>query len=286
MEDGVTFLSGIGRSGTTIFYKVLSHHNNIYWLSPFADKFLNKPQYNDWLINSIDRWLPSYFRKRFEPVECYNFFNKSFKGFSKPFRDLVKDDVTSKSKKVMRGSFEKFNYSKKNHIAVKVTGWPRLGFLKETFPEAKFIHIKREGKAVVNSFLDVPFWNGWQGTEKWRWGNLSDEHLALWKKYDNSFVALAAIQYLIYMEAFELAKSKLNENDILEIKYEDFVTSPSLELKRAVEFMGLTWDKSIEKGLESFNIVDNNVKWKKDLTTSQQIIVSEIINPYLTKYGY
>ena len=285
MKNGITFLTGIGRSGTSIFYKVLSHHPEVYWLSPFADRYLDKPQRNDWLINNIDTWLPSWFRKRFVPVECYRFFNQSFRGFGRPFRDLVAEDVSDRTKKLMRASFERFDVSKTPHLTTKITGWPRIGFLNEVFPEAKFVHINRDGKAIVNSYLNVHFWLGWQGPEKWRWGVLSDEHQELWEKHNKSFVALAAIQYMIYSDAFEAAKSKMESGKVLEIRYEDFVKDPKAQLKMAIDFMGLTWSPTFEKALARFKITDANVKWKRDLSDLQQKELSQIIDPYQEQYG-
>ena len=286
MNNGITFLSGIGRSGTTIFYRVLSHHPEVYWLSPLADRYLNKPQRNDWLVNNIDSWLPSWFRKRFVPVECYRLFNKSYRGFGRPFRDLVAEDVSERTKTLMRESFEQFDVSKKPHFTTKVTGWPRLGFLNEVFPEARFVHIKREGKATVNSFLNVHFWKGWHGTSSWRWGPLSDEHEELWQKHGRSFVALAAIQYLIYMDAFEAAKTKIEAGKILEIKYKDFVKDPKAQLRLAIEFMGLTWCTKFENAIDRFEMTDSNVKWSQHLSESQQEVLHRILDPHLPKYGF
>jgi len=44
---------------------------------------------------------------------------------------------------------------------------PRIGFLQAIFPDAKFIHIVRDGCAVANSRMNAPFWKGWQGLNTW-----------------------------------------------------------------------------------------------------------------------
>ena len=73
-------------------------------------------------------------------LSSYRLFNKSYRGFGRPFRDLVAEDVSERAKTLMRESFEQFDVSKKPHFTTKVTGWPRLGFLNEVFPEACLLY--------------------------------------------------------------------------------------------------------------------------------------------------
>ncbi len=92
---------------------------------------------------------------------------------------------------------------KRNRLLVKITGWPRLGYLHEIFPDAKFIHVVRDGRAVVNSLINVDWWDGWKGPQNWRWGDLDLSQTDEWEKYGKSFVVLAGIQLKIIMNALE-----------------------------------------------------------------------------------
>ncbi|GAJ21506.1 unnamed protein product, partial [marine sediment metagenome] len=80
---------------------------------------------------------------------------------------------------------------------IKLTGWSRIEYIKELFPDAKFIHILRDGRGVANSLINVDFWKGWEGPHKWRWGMLNEEKMKEWNKYDQSFVILAAMEWKI-----------------------------------------------------------------------------------------
>lgn len=64
----------------------------------------------------------------------------------------------------------------------KFTGWPRAGFAHAIFPEARFRHVIRDGRAVANSLIQMSWWSGFGGPENWKWGQLSDEDLSAWKR--------------------------------------------------------------------------------------------------------
>jgi len=40
-------------------------------------------------------------------------------------------------------------------------------------PEARFIHVIRDGRAVANSWLQMPWWLGYGGPERWQWDPLA-----------------------------------------------------------------------------------------------------------------
>ena len=58
----------------------------------------------------------------------------------------------------------------------KLTGWPRAGFLHAGFPDARFVNVVRDGRAVASSWLQMDWWLGYRGPEHWHFGPLSDEH--------------------------------------------------------------------------------------------------------------
>ena len=83
---------------------------------------------------------------------------------------------------------------KRHRLLVKNTGWPRVSSLAETFPDAKFIYMYRDGRAVASSMMKVDFWWDWSGPWSWRRGGLNPALQKDWERLDRSFVALAAIK--------------------------------------------------------------------------------------------
>lgn len=282
------FIVGTGRCGSTIFHQVFSHHSQVAWLSKYCDKYPSKLHYNRIAMQMLDSPLPArYIRKLVYPVEAYKFWDYYCAGgFTKPCRDLLKGDVTPKTEKAVQEAMAAMLTRKRTRLLIKITGWPRIGFLKEIFPDAKFIHVYRDGRAVVNSWLGVDWWLGWRGPANWQWGELTAEQQAKWEKYDCSFVALAAICWEILMRAQECAKQRIPSNDLLEIRYEDLCQDPGKVFQMGAEFSGLEWSSRFESAVNQFSLRNTNYKWQEHLSNAQQKILNECLGDALKKYGY
>src|SRR6266571_7125208 len=48
------FITGLGRSGTTLIHTMLSTHPQVNWLSLLCGKFPGRPYLNRWLMSAID----------------------------------------------------------------------------------------------------------------------------------------------------------------------------------------------------------------------------------------
>src|SRR5579872_155452 len=205
--DRPIFIIGTGRCGSTIFHDILSHHPRLAYLSSLCVKFPHQPHFNRWAMHLLD--VPGcerIVRRRCSPVEAWAFWEEHCRGFRRPSRDLLASDVRPHVKARLPGVLEQTVSSRRSRLLVKLTGWPRAGFLAEIFPDALFVHILRDGRAVANSMLDTDFWNGYQGPEQWRWGTLDRAQARAWEESGKSFVALAGLQWKILMKAFEKAR--------------------------------------------------------------------------------
>lgn len=281
------FIVGTGRCGSTIFHHVLTYHPKVTWLSSWAPKYASKPHMNRLAMQIMDLPLPDrYLRKRIYPGEWYAFWNYYYRGFGEPCRDLCREDVTPRVKSKIRGAMAEMLSDRRPHLLIKITGWPRLGFLKEIFPDAKFIHIYRDGRAVANSLLQVWWWPGWRGPENWGCGELSPEQRQKWERSGKSFVVLAALEWEILMTSFEQARQTIPPEDLMEIRYEDLCQEPVGLFRQAAEFAGLEWSSQFESRVKQFTLESANDKWRKDLTSLQQKELNESIQDILQKYGY
>lgn len=278
---------GIGRCGSTIVHKVLSEHPNVYFLTDYLKSKPTRLSTQKSIIKLMDvPFVNRKLRKKFPPRECYEFWDLHYKGFRKPFRDLTKDDLIPFTQNNLHADLNYLATITRNRALIKITRWPRLGFLEACFPGAKFIHIERDSRAVVNSILNCKFWLGWQGPSNWRWGELDFIYKDLWGKYNKSFEALAAISLLIYYQAFEKSSSKLT-NSLLNIKYEDFTKNLNKVLKDILYFCNLKWTPQYEKTVAKYyDIKSTNYKWQKGLSTKQIKIISSILEELLIKRNY
>ena len=284
--DRPIFIVSIGRCGSTIFHRILCEHPRISWLTGFADWNPSSPSRNRWIMEMADWPLVGGFVRRVYPSECYRFWEYHCPGFRRPFRDLSEEDLSVRSRLRVRDALGGVTSKRRPRLAMKITGWPRVGLLSSIFPNAKFIHLGRDGRSVANSFMNVPWWWGWRGPENWRWGQLSGDYREEWESHDRSFVALAGIQWKIFMDAFESSRVLLPEGSLLDLSYEDLCADPVGVFGKVQEFCGLHESVSFSRSLDNFSLVDTGSTWRRHLSESQQTTLNEVLSGYLEKYGY
>ncbi|MFL5401338.1 MAG: sulfotransferase family protein [Gemmatimonadales bacterium] len=278
---------GTGRCGSTVFHRLLATHPQVMWLSNLSDYFPRKPAWNRWAVSAMaNPLLRRALRGKIQPGECYHFWDTHSYCFSEPCRDLIQSDVTARIKKQVRAAIEPMLTRKRSRLLLKITGWPRIGFLSEIFEDAKFIHMIRDGRGVASSLLHVNFWRGWRGPQGWRAGLLSAEDQATWESYGRSFTALAGIEWRIQLRAMEEARRLLDPNRFLEVKYEEFCRRPLETYRRVLDFADLPGSNDAEKRIQAASIRSTSNRWRDDLTAGQQALLDDLLREELIRYGY
>lgn len=286
------FIIGTGRCGSTFVHEVIAKHEGMGFISNIED---NLPK-----INTLGRWnnrlyssfLGDHTRKgglRFAPSEGYNLFSKEVSPiYANSCRDLMAKDVTPWLESRTVDFFEKRHKAQNRDIfSHKYTGWSRIQFFLKIFPDAKFIHIVRDGRAVANSWLQMPWWGGYRGPKNWLWGELPNEYQQEWLSKGQSFPHLAAISWKVLMDSFHESENFLTEAQYLKIKYEDILEDPKEKFAEILEFSGLDWSSKFEKSFANQKIIKGRSRaFEKDLDKSQVIEIEESLADYLSMYGY
>jgi hypothetical protein len=283
------FIVGTGRCGSTAFHTLLARHPQTMWLSGFAEEFPDKPDWNRRAVTAVRNPLVrAVFGKRIKPGENYGFWYRHAYGFAEPGRDLVATDVTPRVRKQLRRVFERMLSPTHNRLLIKLTGWSRIGFLNEIFPDAKFIHIVRDGRAVASSLMHISSWQwrGWYGPYSWRYGPLSPEDQATWEESGKSFAVLAGLQWRIHTRAIEAARQQLDTGRFLEVRYEDFCDQPIETYRRVLEFSELADSRKFDREIKEASILDMTNRWRGDLSAEQQSLLTNLLHRELLLYRY
>lgn len=271
---------GTGRCGSTLLHKILSYHPDIMFLTKFAEMYPNNLKRNAFLVKVIrDSAISPILKESATTHEAYHFWNyHTGGGFAEPYRDLVASDLTDQHRLNLLKNLNATVTKDRDRLLIKVTGWGRLGFLNKLFPDARFIHIVRDSRAVANSLLNVGFWTGWYGPDRWRWGKLDPELHALWEKYDQSFLALAVIQWKMLVNSYCLSREVIDDNRFLQITYDDFCTNYETKLKTILDFCELERSPVFDEKRKHITVDNKDEKWKQHLTEEQQEMLKALLN--------
>jgi hypothetical protein len=274
MVEAPIFIVGTGRSGTTIFHRILSKHPSVAWLSRLCVKYPGRPWLNRWLMRGLSVPLVrGVLSMRWSPSEAYAFWEFNCPGFDNPYRDLLAEDVTPTSAARIQSAISQMMTRTRYRLLVKITGWPRILYLREIFPDARVINVTRDPCAVASSFLEVPWWDGWRGPTSWRHGPLPPDLDAIWREQGQSFVALAALECVIFERTMQHCRQSLPAGQILDVTYTRLCADPVGTFRSVVEHCKLDWSNQFEKVIMRVSLRNNDDKWRKYLTPRQQDVL-------------
>src|SRR5581483_6079571 len=239
-------------------------------------------------IHRSDQRRPWVERLRVGPVEAYSFWERCC---GERFRyDYLlgaeatpreRDCLTSKLTKVVR-------YQGKPRFAAKITGPGRIAYLSSIFPDARFINVIRDGRAVVQSLMRVPFWQrrDRMHTPAWRNG-LTSEDYEDWREKGGSPVALAAVQWRRVTQSTRDEGARHAPDRYAEVHYERFVEDPAAVLDAIAGFCGLPPDPEAEGFLITrFQLQDMNFQWRDRLSATDVAALHAILGDHLESFGY
>ena len=231
------FVIGTGRSGTTILGVVLSMHQQV--------GFLNEPKAIWHTIYSEEDLIGSYSQ-------------------GKASYRLDAQDVTNSAKRTANRLFG--TYLTAVGSMRLVDKYPelvfRVPFVREIFPDAKFVFLVRNGWDTCQS---IDGWSkrlgtnvkedthDWWGVNNRKWHLLVDQiaatnpafqdSLATIKGYTNH-TNMAAVEWILTMQE-GLKRVKQFGNNVYLLKYEDLVSQPTSSLEKLLDFCELPTDEKM-----------------------------------------
>jgi len=294
------FVIGVPRSGTTIIYEALCRHELLGWLANYSEMLPAFPAMN--LLRRIldNRFISVYGHKKQhdtvvpgnrylpQPDEAYAFWNHYARtGFSK---DYLGGMAASREEieRVRAAVLKTVRYQGRKRFSAKLTGPGRISYLSSIFPDAVFIHVIRDGRAVVNSLLRVAFWKQGGGLERPYWRNgFPDEFRGEWENTGKQATVLAALQWRNIIEQSRKEAESLRENQYYEVRYEDWVNDPVVASAGLLDCCGLPASAGVERYIRSTQKVRNmNSRASKVTDAGEQAVAWQAMQPLLGELGY
>lgn len=282
-------ICGTGRSGTSVFYNVLGTHPHLAWVSNLVERFPKYP-----VLSLFSRFYPIRARFRFRsaavrfiprPAESLNTLRFCSNGLFQVPRELDQSDIPEPTISAVRDYYSSIvAWQNKSRLTLKHTGFPRFQFWKSILPNPRFIHIIRDGRAVVHSLMRVSWWDGTMKT--WWWGPMPVAYQEEYEKYDRSPIVLAAIVWKVLLDTYEAEAKKLSDNCLFNIRYDAFVKSPTQEMRKVAAFCDLPFTRHFEKRIERYPIRNADLAWQKELSQSDLTILERVMGGHLSKYSF
>lgn len=228
------FIVGSGRSGTTLLGSLLSFHRQV--------SFLNEPKAIWYYLNNDDDLIGSY------------------GAYPGKYR-LTSADADPR----LKGKAQRIyaNYLLASAGQRVVDKYPelifRLPYVKEIFPDAKFIFIFRNGYDTIQSITNWSIRNGaivnnethdWWGKNRQKWHSLVNElipssnALASKEHIISNFceqVDMASVEWILVMEE-GLNLIHQYRDSVFPVSYEKLIKSPTSTLYNLLSFCRLDYD--------------------------------------------
>lgn len=256
-------------------------------MSTVYARYPARPVLNRLVLSALDQPATDWVvRGRVVPSEAYAVWDRWKPGFSATCRDLGREDVSVTSKSRIREDLSIALPPRRRRLLLKFTGWPRIGFLKEIFPDARFVQLVRDGRAVAFSLTVRPWWRGWEGPGRWCWGDLTPAQRDRWEAADRSFEVLAGIEWEILMDALAEGTRLLSPTEMLVVRFEELCRDTHETLDRILGFAGLRWTERLERTVAAVRYRNTNDRWRSELTPTRRRQLDRSLGGALLKYGY
>lgn len=264
-----------------MLHRLLARHDDLGWLSTFNEVLPAQT----WLSAFCALYrtpLPHRIRhlKGFpKPFEAYRFWEHYLPGFSRRDRPPTADDVPPEAiEPARRASAAALRFQRRKRLLVKVTGWSRLGYFDRLYPDARFIHLRRDPRAVVSSWIKA----GWldvtspPDSDAWQWGSVPHSHLAVWRELGRGPVLSVAVKIRLDLDDFERNRLMFPER-VHEIAYEDLITALEPTLRVLCRFCELPWTPAFEAVVHQTGVFDSRQTWRRHLSDADANRVVEYL---------
>jgi hypothetical protein len=280
---------GTGRSGTTLLFQLLCSHPRLGWFSNYTNRFPRLPCLsatsrlleNPWIREHMGREWPLTPR----PCESYRLYNHLTDAMFAAHRPLSAADATpAVVHKYRRCVSAHLRWQGKQRFIQKHTGYPRANYLSAIFPDARFVSIIRDGRAVASSMLKVPWWDGTM--KSWLWEPMDPEYEAEYLASNKEPIVLAAIVWKTLMRRLSEAREQLPRERYLELRYDVLTADARSAIEEVANYCDLEPSAVFDRRVAAVPVRNEDDKWRRELTARQVRLLEYCLQPSLEHYGF
>ncbi len=296
------FIVGCHRSGTTVLYETLAQHPELVYLTNASSFTPRTPILSNRLFSMIktgenqgvERFAKDGLKITYdtpsEGIRIWELYAPDGgdycldEHYSNPEMEHYLKVTIQKHLKYLNGS-RFINKNPDNSV--------RIRYLNKLFPDAYFVHILRDGRAVCNSLLKFrQAATEFFGAEhRHATGGVKVKAWAEIERYWRSDPLYSAgLIWKEVIETLERDRTYIAPERYLEVRYEDFVGDPMTYLRRISEFCQLSWNGPVESKFRSettrLQLGERNEAWRKRLGPEELQRLLAVIGPKMREYGY
>lgn len=286
--DRPVFVFGVPRSGTTLTLALMASHPQFAWSSQFTNRFPTRSELalvsRVLDVDVVRRYLSPEWIITPRPSEPYRLLEYvTDRAFTQP-RMLTGTDVTPEVVSRYRHAVRKhLHWQGKSRYLQKHTGYPRTQYLRTIFPDAKFVHVLRDGRAVASSLLHVDFFDGTM--DSWMWGEMRPEFETEYQRSGKAPIVLAAIWWKTLMDLLEPAMSELPAGQGMTVRYDRLLAAPEETMVEVADFCGVEPTRVFRQRVLGFHIDGSDDKWRR-LPPDQQRLLESSLGEHLAQLGF
>ncbi len=300
--DRPIFIVGCHRSGTTALQDLLAHHPDIVCFNN-STAFLPHSGCLTYTLGRVlglddveqERFLKDGVGYAYDsPSEGIRIWDLYIADRDTHYLDESHDDPEMEQylKTMIRKHLRYFNKSR--FLSKNPDHSVRMRYIHKLFPDARFVHIVRDGRAVAASLIrakqssieffgpDHPHVQHGTMVANWR------EIKRIWEE-DNAAVG-AGMLWRAVLEVLIQDVQQIPADQFLQIHYEDMVASPRSHIDQILEFCQLRQDQEVEQALktdiEKMEARRGSEGWRKAFTDQDLDRLMPVVEPMMMKLSY
>ena len=283
MVDRPLIVIGTGRCGTTLVFEVLAAHPQVTWLS--AALVEGREPLHDQVARRLGFRVGPWFQPKGEAYAFWTRFDPPF--FSRGVEPSEEHVPAGMAQAVHAEITRQQRITGRRRFVTKLTGWSPIRYFDAIFPDARYLHVVRDGRAVAWSLLNVDWWDGFHGPNPWGKSpdKMSPAERETWEQSGRSRYILAGLQWQRFMEGLTRHGAQIGDR-YRELRYERLVAQPVESFREVLGWADLSRDQGFLEGIANREFHDGNRQWRERVPQADQRQFENLLGDALRKYAY